>query len=61
MDLRRTLDKSDSSAEEIKAKLDAYEDSLAKAKEELAKAQEDLKGKVTARQEAVLISMGLLD
>jgi hypothetical protein len=60
-DLRNTLENKDAKPEEIKAKLDALRDAKAKAKDTLTKAQADLKGMLTARQEAVLVEFGLLD
>jgi Spy/CpxP family protein refolding chaperone len=59
--LQATLDNKDAKPEEIKEKLTALRDARAKAKEELAKAQADLKELLTQRQEAVLVNMGLLD
>ncbi len=60
-DLRTTLDNKDAPASEISAKLEAVRAAKAKAKDDLAKAQKDLKDVLTARQEAVLVMMGLLD
>jgi hypothetical protein len=60
-DLRNVLDDKDAKPEEIKAKLTALRDARAKAKEELTKAQADLKDLLTQRQEAVLVQMGLLE
>jgi Spy/CpxP family protein refolding chaperone len=60
-DLQTTLDNKDAKPEEIKAKLTALRDARNKAKEDLTKAQADLKELLTQRQEAVLVNMGLLD
>ena len=60
-DLQATLDNKDAKPEEIKAKLTALRDAHSKAKEDLTKAQADLKELLTQRQEAVLVNMGILD
>jgi hypothetical protein len=60
-DLRNVLDNKDAKPEEIKAKLTALRDARAKSKEELTKAQADLKELLTQRQEAVLVNMGMLE
>ena len=59
--LRDALEKDSSTAEDIKAKLNAVRDSRKKATADLASAREELKKVVTVRQEAVLFSMGILD
>ena len=59
--LKDTLDNKDSKPDDIKAKLDAYRAAKAQAKDEMTKAQEDLKGVLTQRQEAVMVELGLLD
>ena len=59
--LRDALEKDGTSAEDIKAKLNAVRESRKKATVELAAAREDLKKVVTVRQEAVLFSMGILE
>ena len=59
--LRDALDKDGTSAEDIKAKLNAVRESRKKATVELAAAREELKKVVSVRQEAVLFSMGILD
>jgi len=59
--LRDTLADTNASADDIKAKLQAFRDAKAKAKEELAAAQKDLQSVLTQRQEAVLVVNGLLD
>jgi peptidoglycan hydrolase CwlO-like protein len=58
----RTLTQDDaSSMDDIKAKLADLRKVKEKAKEELAKTQEELKKNVDARQEAKLVLMGLLN
>ncbi len=51
----------DATAEEINAKLTAYREARDKARQTLAAAQKDLKDVLSQRQEAVLVSMGMLD
>jgi hypothetical protein len=60
-DLRKTLENKDASADDIKAKLEAVRQAKAKARDELTKAQQELREVVTQRQEAALVLMGLLD
>jgi Spy/CpxP family protein refolding chaperone len=60
-DLRTVLDNKDASADEINAKLAALREARAKAKTELEAAQKELKEVLTARQEAVFVSMGTLE
>lgn len=60
-DLRDTLQSQDASADQIKARLAALRDARAKAKANLAKAQEDLKQILSVRQEAVLVAFGILE
>src|SRR5688500_14192642 len=60
-DLRTTLENKDASPDEIAAKHKARRDAREKAKTELAAAQKDLKEVLTQRQEAVLVTMGMLD
>ena len=60
-DLQATLDNKDAKPEEIKAKLTALRDAHSKAREDLTKAQAELKELLTQRQEAVLVNMGVLD
>jgi len=60
-ELRKVLENKDAKSEEIKAKLTALREAREKAKQELAKAQQDLRKGLTARQEAQLVLMGLLD
>jgi Spy/CpxP family protein refolding chaperone len=59
--LRLALDSDGASLEDIKAKLGAVRSVHQKATAELASAREDLKKVVTVRQEAVLVSMGILE
>lgn len=60
-DLRETLQSQDASPDQIKAKLAALRDARAKAKANLAKAQDDLKQILSVRQEAVLVAFGILE
>lgn len=48
-------------AADIKAKMQALRDARAAARQELTKAQEDLKGLLTQKQEATLLMMGMLE
>lgn len=59
--LRTTLQNEGASTEEIKAKLAALRETRKKSSAELATAREELKKVVTVRQEAVLVSMGILE
>ncbi|MBN2455181.1 MAG: hypothetical protein JXB29_01380 [Sedimentisphaerales bacterium] len=59
--LQEVLDKSDASPDEVKAKLLALRNAKEKTKQELAKAQQDLKQILSIRQEAKLVLLGLLD
>ncbi len=59
-ELRDVLDNKDSTAEQIKGKLQAYRDARAKADADLIAAEAELKELLTARQEAVLVSRGML-
>lgn len=58
--LQTALESDSTSAADIQAKLKAVRDSRAKKEAELAKAQSQLKQICTARQEAQLVLMGLL-
>jgi hypothetical protein len=60
-DLRGTLNDQNASADTIKEKLQVLRDARAKAKMDLAAAQQDLKSLLTQRQEAVLVMMGVLE
>ncbi len=55
-DLQKALDNKDSKPEDIKGALTAYREARAANKAELEKAQKDLKGVVTPKQEAVLVA-----
>ena len=59
--LRDALEKEGTSAADIAAKLAAVREQRKKATVELAAARADLQKVVTARQEAVLFSMGILE
>lgn len=59
--LQTTLENKDSTPDQIKAKLTALRDARAKSREELTVAQNELKELLTQRQEAVLVSMGMLE
>ena len=59
--LRTTLENKDAKPDEIKNKLQALREAREKAKQELAQAQDELRKILTARQEAQLVLMGLLD
>jgi len=59
--LQESLGKSDASPDEIKARLTALRDARTKAKAALAQAQDDLRGLLTARQEAFLVTLGILE
>lgn len=60
-DLRATLENKDAKPDEIKAKLDAVRQARAQAKQDLTAAQQELKGLLTQRQEAVMVEMGMLE
>jgi hypothetical protein len=60
-DLRQTLENKDASADDISAKLKTLRDARQKAQEDLASAQKELKEVLTQRQEATLVSYGMLD
>ncbi|HWE95283.1 MAG TPA: hypothetical protein VG269_15055 [Tepidisphaeraceae bacterium] len=51
----------DATPDDVKAKLDALRQAKAKAREDLAKAQDDLRGAINLKQEAVFVVMGMLD
>ena len=59
--LRTALESDSTSADDIKAKLAAVREVRKKGTASLAVAREDLKKVVTVRQEAVLVSMGILE
>ncbi len=60
-ELRTALEKKDTPADQIQQKLTALRDARAAARTELEAAQKELKELLTARQEAVLVSMGMLE
>jgi peptidoglycan hydrolase CwlO-like protein len=60
-ELQTLLDNKDAKPEEIKAKLTTYRDAREKARQELVKAQKELREIVSVRQEAQLVLMGLLN
>jgi hypothetical protein len=59
--LDTTLENESAGAEEIKAKLTALRAARENAKQDLAKAQQELRQLLTLRQEAQLVVMGLLN
>ena len=59
--LRTAVENEGTSPEEIKAKLAAVRNQRQKATAELTQAREELKKVVTVRQEATLVSMGILE
>jgi hypothetical protein len=60
-DLRAALEDKSMSAEEITKRLTAYREAREKSRADRAAAQKELKDVLSARQEAVLVSSGLLD
>jgi peptidoglycan hydrolase CwlO-like protein len=60
-ELQTVLDNKDAKPEEIKAKLTALRDAREKARQDLVKAQKELRDIVSVRQEAQLVMMGLLN
>jgi acetylornithine deacetylase/succinyl-diaminopimelate desuccinylase-like protein len=60
-EVRVAIDDKETSAEEITKKLAAMRDARDKARAELAEAQKSLKENLSPRQEAVLVTLGLLD
>lgn len=60
-DLNKALENKDTPADELAKKLAALRDAREKAKAATAAAQKELKEVLTARQEAVLVTMGMLD
>jgi hypothetical protein len=60
-DLRNATRNKETPAAEVTAKLAALRDARAKAKAELAAAQKELVEVLTPKQEAVLVSMGMLE
>ena len=60
-ELRELLSNKDAAPEQIKAGLTALRLANEKARQELAKARQDLRQLMTVRQEATLVLSGLLD
>ena len=60
-ELRETLENKEAAPEQITAKLTALREARNKMKEQLATAQKDLQSVLTPRQEAVMVSMGMLE
>jgi len=60
-DLRTALENKDTPAPELAAKLTALREARDKARAELTGAQKELKEILTQRQEAVLVTMGMLE
>ena len=60
-DLQTTLQNTNATGEQIAAKVTALRDARAKATATLTAAQKALRDLLTARQEAVMITMGYLD
>jgi len=60
-ELETVLENKEATPEEIKAKLTALRDAREKAKDEFARAKENLREVLTQRQEAQLVLFGLLD
>jgi hypothetical protein len=60
-ELRTALDDKATSGEDVAKKLTAYREARSKARDELAKAQKDLRELLTQRQEASLVLAGMLD
>jgi hypothetical protein len=59
--LNELLRSPDTKADDIKTAVAKVRQERAKAKGDLAKDQDDLKGLVTSKQEAVLLAMGILE
>lgn len=59
--LQDVLNNKDSKPDDIKSKLDDYRKAKSQAKDDLVKAQDDLKSVLTERQEAVMVTMGFLE
>ncbi|HEY7115848.1 MAG TPA: hypothetical protein VH475_04625, partial [Tepidisphaeraceae bacterium] len=60
-ELRAAIDDKSTSPEDINKKLAALRDAREKARAELQAAQKELKDVLSARQEAVLVSSGMLE
>ena len=59
--LRDVLQNKDATPGDIKSKLDGLREARTKSHDDLVKAQNDLKGVLTQRQEAVLVSQNILE
>jgi chromosome segregation ATPase len=59
--LQTLLDNKQAKPEDVTAALKAYRDARAKTKQDLAKAQQELRDLLTVRQEAQLVTMGILE
>ena len=59
--LMETLQNDTASTNDIKTKLEALREQRKKSEADLAQAREDLKKVLTLRQEAILVSAGMLD
>ena len=59
-ELQRSIE-GNASADELKAKLAALREARTKAREELSKAQQELRELLTTKQEAALVMMGMLE
>jgi len=60
-DLQTTVSNQNASEADIKAKLDALREARKLSQEEMTKAQTEVRELVTVRQEAVLVTLGVLD
>jgi Spy/CpxP family protein refolding chaperone len=60
-DLRKVLEDKASTEDQIKQKLTAFREARDKARTELTSAQKELKEVLMPRQEAVLVTYGLVD
>jgi hypothetical protein len=60
-DLQDVLAQADATPDSIKAKLDAFRDALNKAQETLLKDRNDLKSALTQKQEAAMVTLGVLN
>ena len=60
-DLSEALQNKDASPDDVKAKVAALRDARSRAKAQLSQAQEELRGVLTLRQEAFLVTFGILE
>lgn len=60
-DLRTVTDNKDAKPQEIKAKVDALRAAREKARAELQKQQGELRELITIRQEAILLTLGVME